>query len=324
MWAAMWPEREAAEVPISHVTNGVHLATWMAPEMQALLDRYLPKNWRSAVCEAETWSAIDEIPDEELWAVRCQLRRELVTLVRERSVVDRLGRGETSSYAEAAAELMDDGVLTVGFVRRIATYKRLYLLTLDAYRAVRLLGDPHPLQIVVAGKAHPQDDDAKRTLQALFALNRQPFVGGRTAFLEDMDLRLESRLVQGCDVWINLPRPPNEASGTSGMKSALNGGLQLSVLDGWWAEAYDGSNGWAIDTPSNVSWAEQDAHDSAALYDLLEWEIAPLFHTRETGSDLPKSWVHKIKASLKTLAPNFNTTRMVREYLDLPTSSGSD
>jgi starch phosphorylase len=313
----MWPERSPEEVPISHVTNGVHLPSWMAPAMQSLLDRYLPRGWRTAVPGSEAWSAIDEIPDEELWAVRCLLRKDLVRLVREESVLERLGRGEPSSYAEAAAEILDDAVLTLGFVRRIATYKRLYLLMFDVDRGLRMLASPHPVQLVVAGKAHPQDDDAKRTVQALFTLNRHPEVAGRTVFLEDLDLHLEPRIIQGCDLWINLPRPPNEASGTSGMKSMLNGGLQLSVLDGWWVEAYDGSNGWAIDTPAMANSYDQDAHDAAAMYNLLESEIIPLFHDRGVGSDLPRQWVRKIKVSMRTLAPQFNATRMVRQYREM-------
>jgi starch phosphorylase len=229
-------------------------------------------------------------------------------------VLDRLGRGEPATFAESAAHLLDDKVLTLGFVRRIATYKRLYLLTADPQRGLRLLAGPPPLQVVMGGKAHPQDDDAKRTVQGIFALNRQPEAAARAVFLEDLDLATEPRLVAGCDVWVNLPRPPNEASGTSGMKSALNGGLQLSVLDGWWSEAYDGSNGWAIETPSQASPEEQDAHDADALYTLLETEVAPLFVARDGCDDLPRAWVRKVKASLKSLGPQFNATRMLRDY----------
>jgi starch phosphorylase len=280
-----------------------------------LLDRYLPRDWRHTVCEPATWAAFDEIPDEEIWAVRCELRQQLVRFVRERSVLDRLGRGEQAAYAEEAAELLDANCLTLGFVRRIATYKRLYLLTLDTDRGIRLLTGDQPLQLVLAGKAHPEDDDAKHTVQGIFGLNRHPVVGGRAVFLEDLDLSMESRLIQGCDVWVNLPRPPMEASGTSGMKSVFNGGLQLSVLDGWWAEAYDGQNGWAIDSPMNVSPGEQDAHDSAALYGLLESEVVPMFYGQQLDNGMPRAWVHKIKASMKSLVPQFNTSRMVREYV---------
>jgi glycogen phosphorylase len=324
MWAPLWPDRPESEVPISHITNGVHLGTWMAPAMQHLLDQYLPRNWRTAASDPETWSAVDSIPDEEIWAVRCQLRKELVRLVREQSILERLGRGEPASYAESAAQILDDGVLTLGFVRRIATYKRLYLLTLDVDRGLHLLAASQPVQLVIAGKAHPQDEEAKRTVQSLFALNRHPGVAGRAVFLEDLDLQLEPYMVRGCDLWINLPRPPNEASGTSGMKSVLNGGLQLSILDGWWAEAYDGSNGWAIETPGSANPFDQDAHDAAALYALLENEVVPLFHALEGGSDLPRAWVQKVKQSLRTLAPRFNASRMVKEYVEMELTSSTN
>jgi starch phosphorylase len=217
-------------------------------------------------------------------------------------------------YAEAAAGLWDDDVLTLGFVRRIATYKRLYLLTSDPDRGIRLLGGPKPVQLAIAGKAHPQDEDAKRTVQRVFALNRMSDAAGRVVFLEDLDLAMEPYLVQGCDVWLNLPRPPNEASGTSGMKSIFNGGLQLSVLDGWWAEAYEPDNGWAIETPAGASWEEQDARDAEAVFRLLETQVVPLFYDTAGAGQPPRAWVRKIKASMKSLAPRFNATRMVNEY----------
>jgi starch phosphorylase len=259
---------------------------------------------------------MDDVPDEELWEARCLLRQRLVRYVRQRSVWDRLGRGEGMSYAEAAAQLWDDDVLTFGFVRRIATYKRLYLLTSNPERGLRLLGGPRPAQLAIAGKAHPSDDEAKRTVQRVFALNQMADAAGRVVFLEDLDLAMEPYLVQGCDVWLNLPRPPNEASGTSGMKSVFNGGLQLSVMDGWWAEAYDGSNGWAIETPRDIGWEEQDARDAEAVFHLLESEVIPLFYDTQGAGALPRNWVTKIKASMKTLAPRFNATRMVRQYVE--------
>jgi starch phosphorylase len=288
----------------------------MAPEMQDLLDRYLPRNWRRQAHDPEIWSAIDEIPDEELWAVRCLLRQRLVSFVRTRSVEDRLARGEPTAYAESAAELWDDDVITMGFVRRIATYKRLYLLTSDPDRGLRILGGAQPAQIAIAGKAHPQDEEAKRTVQRIFALNRLSDAASRAVFLEDLDLAMEPYLVQGCDLWLNLPRPPNEASGTSGMKSVLNGGLQLSVLDGWWAEAYDGTNGWAVETPAGSDWAAQDAHDGEAVFHLLESEILPLFYDRPGAGELPRGWMKKIKTSMKSHGPRFNAGRMVREYAE--------
>ncbi len=315
MWHGMWKDRPVEDVPISYVTNGVHLMSWMAPPMQELLDNYLPRGWRDNMADPATWQAVDSIPDEILWAVRCRLRQEMVEYVRGRSVWDRLGRGEPAAYAERARELWDNATLTVGFVRRIATYKRLYLLSAQPDRALRLLRADGGIQALIAGKAHPQDEEAKRTVQTIFSVAGSSGAGDRAVFLENLDLAMESRLAAGCDLWLNLPRPPQEASGTSGMKSALNGGLQLSVLDGWWIEGYDGENGWAIDTPADVGPAEQDAHDAGRLFDLLESEVVPLFYKRDVPGGVPVGWVRKIKRSLKTIGPRFNARRMVDEYL---------
>ena len=309
MWRHLWPGTQDGQVPIEYVTNGVHLPTWMAPETQNLLDRYLPEGWRHG---AAAWDAVDDIPDEELWALRCHLRSQLVAYVRERSVWDRLGRGEGLEYAEQAASAWDPGTLTIGFARRIATYKRLHLISAYPERGLRLLGAEQAVQLVIAGKAHPQDADAKRSVQQIFALNRLPNVGGRVAFLEDHDMATEARLIHGCDLWVNLPRPPQEASGTSGMKSALNGGLQLSVLDGWWAEAFDGVNGWGIKSREGASHSEQDLEDADALFTLLETEVVPLFYGTRDG--VPRAWVQRIKASLKSVGPRFGAARMAREY----------
>lgn len=314
MWRGMWPSAAVEDVPISHITNGVHLPTWMAPEVQELLDEFLTRGWRQNMDDPAVWQAVDSIPDDRLWSVRGVLRRQLVEFVRERSVRDRLSRGESAAYAESARQIWDDRTLTVGFVRRIATYKRLYLISSAPARALPLLRREPGLQVLVAGKAHPQDEEAKRTVQTIFDVARNTGAVDRAVFLENLDLSMESRLVAGCDVWVNLPRPPNEASGTSGMKSALNGGLQLSVVDGWWAEAFDGANGWAIDTPADVGPGEQDARDSARLFDLLEAEVLPLFYDREHPDDVPVGWVRRIKHSMKTIGPRFNARRMVNEY----------
>jgi starch phosphorylase len=236
-----------------------------------------------------------------------------VRQVRERSIVERLGRGESLAYAEAAVRVWDEDTLTLGFARRIATYKRLYLLTANPERALRLLDGPQHLQIAIAGRAHPQDDGAKQTVQRLFALNDTPVVGEHAVFLEQHDMELAAQLVQGCDLWLNLPRPPQEASGTSGMKSAINGGLQLSVLDGWWAEAHDGRNGWAIQSDASLSPEDQDARDAAAFFDVLELDAVPLFYAR--GDDgVPTEWVRRMRHSLRSLTPRFSAIRMVREY----------
>jgi starch phosphorylase len=246
--------------------------------------------------------------------VRCHLRAGTIERVRRKSVQDRLLRGEQIDYVEAAAETLSDDALTIGFARRIATYKRLHLVAHDAARALELLDPPRPVQLLFAGKAHPNDEGAKEIVQALFEVKRDPRVGQRVAFLEDYDLSIATWLVAGCDVWVNLPRPPNEASGTSGMKVVLNGGLNLSVLDGWWAEAYDGTNGWAIDGAVDPDEEAQDARHADALYRLLESQVVPLFYERDADG-VPLGWVERVRASLRTLGPQFVATRMVEDYV---------
>jgi glycogen phosphorylase len=314
MWHHLFPGRPLDDVPIAHVTNGVHLPTWMAPPMQTLLDRHLGEGWQLRAADPATWEPVDDIPDEAVWAVRSQLRAELVAYVRDRCVADRLARGEPLEFAEAGGEAFDAEYLTLGFARRVAAYKRLNLLIHDRDRAARLLFEPHPIQLVVAGKAHPADTEAKHVLQSVFSANLPATAQQRVVFLEDYELGMAAKLVGGCDVWVNLPRPPLEASGTSGMKSALNGGLNLSVLDGWWAEAFDGSNGWGISGDPSRDPAEQDRHDAAALYDMLANEVGPLFYDR--GEDgIPRGWVRRIKASLRSVGPRFCASRILDEYV---------
>ncbi len=313
MWHPLWPDRTEAEVPIGHVTNGVHTTTWMSSTMQALLDRHLGADWRTRLGDRAMWERVADIPDAELWAVRCEQREALVHYVREQSVRDRLSRGETPDYVEAAARAFDPKTLTIGFARRMATYKRFYLLSRFPDRGLRLLGDgPTQIQIIVAGKAHPQDGEAKQALSGFFQMKRAPDVARRIVFLEDYDLHMAPRLVSGVDLWLNLPRPPLEASGTSGMKVALNGGLNLSVLDGWWAEAYDGENGWAIASPA-ADPQTQDDHDAGALLDLLEIEVIPLFNKRDANG-IPRGWLQRVKTSMCTLIPQFTAERMLRDY----------
>jgi glycogen phosphorylase len=302
-------------VPIGHITNGVHVPSWVAPPRRRLLDRYLGDDWLEHAGEPARWAAVDDIDDAELWATRKELRTDLVEYVRERSLLDRLGRSEPLSYVQAASRALDPDVLTLGFARRVATYKRLGLLISDVQRALNLLdGDP-PVQLLIAGKAHPADEEGKGLIQRLFSMKDAPRVAQRVAFLEDYDLAIARRLVAGCDVWVNLPRAPMEASGTSGMKSALNGGLQLSVADGWWLEGFDGRNGWSIPGELTDDPAEQDALDSEALYSLLEREVVPRFVDR--GPDgVPHGWVEMIKRSMRTLGPRFSATRMVEQYRD--------
>ena len=313
MWRSMWPDRPVEQVPIGHVTNGVHTATWMAPPMQALLDRHLGSDWRRRLDDEVLWTRVASIPDAELWSVRRRLREQLVAYARERSVRVRLARGEGPDYVEAAARVFDPDVLTIVFARRVATYKRLHLFTRRLDRGLALLAnDARPIQVVIAGKAHPQDDDAKRVLQGVMELRRAPHVGSRIAFLDDYDLDMARWLVSGADLWVNVPRPPLEASGTSGMKAALNGALNLSVLDGWWIEGYDGETGWAIATP-DADPNTQDDHDAAGMYDLLEREVVPLFYARNPEG-VPEGWLGRVKASVGRLVPRFSADRMLREY----------
>ena len=313
MWQPLFGRATAEEVPIGHVTNGVHLPTFMAPPVRRLLDAHLGAGWAAHASDPAVWRDLDAIPAADLWGLRCHLRAGTIERVRRQSVQDRLLRGEQIDYVEAAAETLSDEALTIGFARRIATYKRLHLVTHDAVRALRLLDPPRPVQLLFAGKAHPSDEQAKQIVHDLFEVKRDPRVGKRVAFLEDYDLATATWLVAGCDVWVNLPRPPNEASGTSGMKVALNGGLNLSVLDGWWAEAYDGTNGWAIDGAVDGDEEAQDARHADALYHLLESEVVPLFYERDADG-IPVGWVERVRSSLRTLAPRFVATRMVEDY----------
>jgi starch phosphorylase len=316
MWRPLWRERAESEVPIGHVTNGVHTSTWMAAPMQALLDQHLGPEWRRREADPALWEGVAGIPDEELWEVRCRQREALVAFTRERSIHDRLARGEAPDYVEAAARVFDPAAFTIGFARRVATYKRLYLLTRFRERGLHLIfNEPMPIQMIVAGKAHPQDYEAKGTLRGLFDLKRAPGVNGRVVFLEDYDLHIAPRIVAGVDLWLNLPRPPLEASGTSGMKVTLNGGLNLSVLDGWWAEAFDGENGWGIESP-NADAQAQDDHDAKALADLLEYEVIPTFYERG-GDGIPRRWLQRVKRAMQTLIPKFTAARMLQDYVDV-------
>ena len=315
MWQPLFPGRDVDAVPISHVTNGVHVPSWMAPALRALLDRYLGPGWEGRASDPATWAGIDAIPDGELWAVRNRLRAQLVEYVRNHSAEDRLSRNEPHDYVEAAARAFDPDVLTVGFARRLASYKRLHLVAWDVRRAIQLIDGPRPIQLVIAGKAHPNDEQGKQIVQQLFRFKGVGRIGARVAFLHDYDLGIALQLVRGCDLWVNAPRPPLEASGTSGMKSAFNGGLQLSVLDGWWAEAFDGHNGWAIPGEVDDDHEAQDARHADALYRILEKEVVPSFYERDAAG-VPRAWIARIKTSLRTLGPVFGADRMFGEYLE--------
>jgi glycogen phosphorylase len=317
MWRGLWPELGDDEVPIGFVTNGVHVPTWIGAPMRELLDRHLGEGWMARAADPETWAAVDQIPDAELWDGRRRQRAALVDEVRARSTTERLLRGDLPAYVRAAADTFDPDVLTIGFARRVATYKRLDLLTRDPEWTLSLLGGDCPVQVVLAGKAHPRDEEAKRVLQRLFGMKTARIVGQRVVFLDDYDLATAAWLVRGCDVWLNVPRPPLEASGTSGMKSVINGGLQLSVLDGWWAEGYDGENGWGLPGEVDDDHHAQDERDAAALHQVLDEEVLPAFYQRD-GDAPPAAWLARVRASLKTLAPRFSATRMLSEYLAGP------
>ena len=317
MWRALWPGVDLDDVPVGHVTNGVHVPTWIGTPMRELLDRHLGEGWMARAAELDTWAPVDQIPDHELWRAREQQRADLVDHVRARSTSERLLRSDVREYVEGAAKTFDPKVLTLGFARRVATYKRLDLLTRDPDWTVSLLAGEQPVQVVLAGKAHPRDEEAKRVLKRLFGMKQAKVVGERVVFLDDYDLATAAWLVRGCDVWMNVPRPPLEASGTSGMKSVINGGLQLSVLDGWWAEGYDGDNGWALAGGVDDDHQAQDSRDVAALHQLLDEEVVPTFYERDDAG-VPTAWLGRVRASLRSLAPRFSATRMLSEYLSGP------
>ena len=315
MWRSLWPGRAVEAVPIVHVTNGVHLPSWVGAPMRRVLDRHFGENWWRRASEVATWAALEAVPDAELWDARCEQRAELVEFVKERSGIDRLAEHQPRAGIEAAARAFDPDALTIGFARRNATYKRIGLLSHDPDRALALIAGRRPVQFVLAGKAHPSDEEAKRVVQELFRFKDAPHVAERVVYLHEYDLGMAARLVRGCDLWLNLPRPPLEASGTSGMKAVINGGLHLSVLDGWWAEAYDGTNGWSLDGEVDPDPEAQDARDAAALYDLLEQQVLPAFYDRDADG-LPRSWLARTRASMRTLAPGFCTGRMLDDYVE--------
>jgi glycogen phosphorylase len=315
IFAELWPEVPPDEVPVGSVTNGVHAPTWLGPEMAEVLDRRFPPDW--AETGSGRWERVADVPDAELWRARERARERLVYFVRSRLRHQMMARGMTDAEASWTDEVFDPGVLTIGFARRFAPYKRGTLLLADIDRLKRLLlsGD-RPIQIVIAGKAHPHDDPGKDLIRALVHFASDPEVRGRFAFIEDYDMEVARILVQGSDVWLNNPRRPMEASGTSGMKAALNGVLNLSVLDGWWDECFDGANGWAIGTPETYSDFDlQDRVEASALYDLLERDVVPRFYERIEGP-VPRRWIERLKHSVETLGPFVTADRMVRDYVE--------
>ena len=316
MWQEIWPTLPADEVPIGSITNGVHTRSWLSPEMGQLFDRYLGVRWEEKPTDYAVWKRVNQIPDEELWRTHERRRERLIALCRTRLMAQLRRRGAAPSEVAAADEVLDPEALTIGFARRFATYKRGDLVFRDSERLAALVNDAkRPVQFVFAGKAHPKDNGGKELIARVVQLSRTADFRRRVVFIEDYDMNVARYLVQGVDVWLNNPRRPLEASGTSGMKVAVNGGLNLSILDGWWVEGYDGDNGWAIGSGEEYTdLALQDAVESRQLYELLERDIAPTFYQR--GSDgLPRAWVRRMKRSIATLVPAFNTNRMVEEYI---------
>jgi starch phosphorylase len=318
MWNSLWPKRKADDVPISHVTNGVHTPTWMARRLRMLFDRYLGQDWMEQIDDPDLWTLIDNVPDAELWAVRRHLKNRLVSYAIERARRQWVSGTFHPVQVVASGVLMEPYSLTIGFARRFATYKRGNLFMRDFDRLLRIVNDSErPVQIIFAGKAHPADEPGKLIIQEVYRAVKDARTGGRLVFLEDYDMNLARMLVQGVDVWLNTPRRPNEASGTSGMKAAMNGVLNFSVLDGWWREGYNGRNGWAIgDEKEYQDPYQQDEIDAHSLYDTLENEIIPLYYANRGADDLPTEWIARMKESIRTLAPQFSTRRMLTEYVN--------
>ncbi|MBN1488613.1 MAG: alpha-glucan family phosphorylase, partial [Phycisphaerae bacterium] len=317
IFARVWPGVPVPEVPITSVTNGVHVRSWLSVEMAHLFDRYLGPTWADNPVDHTIWNGVDNIPDAELWRSHERLRERLVVDARRRLKTQLRSRGAPPTEVDQADEVLDPEALTIGFARRFAPYKRAALIIRDTERLLKLVNDTvRPLQFVFAGKAHPNDEYGKELLKKLIQFMKDAQVRHRMVFLEDYDMSVARSLVQGVDVWLNTPMKRHEASGTSGMKVPPNGGINLSVLDGWWPEAYDGSNGWVIGDQRIYNNSDyQDFFESQSLYELLEKEIIPLFYDR--GSDgLPRRWIAKMKASMRSVTSVFNTNRMVREYAD--------
>jgi starch phosphorylase len=318
MWSFLWPETRDENVPIGHVTNGIHTETWLARRMGILFSRYLGSDWPDRIDDPELWAQIENIPDDELWRVRRHLKRKLVAYIISRS----RDQWETTRVHPvqtiASGVLLDPYALTIGFARRFATYKRGNLIFRDYDRLLNIVTNARmPVQFIFAGKAHPADEPGKQMIQEVYRAVKDARFGGRLAFLEDYDMNVARYLVQGVDVWLNTPRRPREASGTSGMKAALNGVLNFSVLDGWWREGYNGRNGWAIgkDLTLSTGQQEQDEKDALSLYETLENEIIPLYYEQRSADNLPAEWIARIKENIRTLGGQFSMRRMVKEYM---------
>lgn len=315
LFRAVWKDVPTEEVPISHITNGIHARSWISEEICDLYERYLGPKWIEDIPDKELWTLVEQIPDEELWKIHEKRRQRLVNFCRARLRSQMEQKGALPSELKEAAEVLDPGILTIGFARRVATYKRATLLLKDPKRLAAILTNKErPVQIIVSGKAHPEDTPAKELIREVVHFARDKEVKRRFLFLEDYDMNVSRWMVGGVDVWLNTPRRYLEACGTSGMKVAFNGGINLSILDGWWDEAYEADAGWAIgkgEVYSDIHY--QDEVESAALYDLFEKELIPSFYDRD-HEGLPRAWLNRMKASMRKICPVFNINRMVREY----------
>jgi len=316
MWRHLFPDQPDSEPVIEPITNGIHLPTWLGPEMRSLLEDCLGVDWLEALLEPSAWKKLDAISDEDFWAAHTSQKERLVRFVRSRIRQQYARHGRSPRRLREVAQLFDPKILTIGFARRFATYKRAGLIFSDVHRLRWILcNQEHPVQIILAGKAHPADRPGQQLIEHIYKLSQEPDLHGRVAFLENYDMRVGRMLVQGVDVWLNTPRRPLEASGTSGQKAAINGVLNFSVLDGWWPEGYDGENGWAIGSSEahTEEWAE-DQHDANDLYRVLEEQIVPTYYKR--NGELPVEWVQRMRRSITTIGPRFSASRMVREYTE--------
>jgi starch phosphorylase len=314
MFAPLWPDMAPDDRPVGSITNGVHVPTWVSGRMADLFEQHLSPAWREQYEDEAFWSRILDIPDEDIWQLREALRAYLFQFIRERART-RWTEDEAGSRIIASGAMLDPHVLTIGFARRFTGYKRPDLLFRDPDRLARIVNRAdRPVQFIFAGKAHPADEAGKHHLQTVFRHASEPRFGARIAVIDDYDLHVAHLLVQGCDVWLNMPRKPMEASGTSGMKASMNGVLHLSIADGWWDEGHTGSNGWVIEgTPVSADQADVDAADAEGLYRLLEDQVAPTFYTRDS-KDLPRQWIAMIKQAILTVTPRFSTRRMLKDY----------
>jgi starch phosphorylase len=317
MWQSNWNNVPLEEIPIGHVTNGIHIRSWTSYEMSELLLRYLGPNWLKKPADQSIWERVDRIPDVELWRAHERRRERLVAFARKRLVKQMKRRGASAREIENAGEVLNPEALTIGFARRFATYKRATLLLKDFDRLKKIIRNKEkPIQFIFAGKAHPRDSEGKELIKQLIHAARDEDIRRHFVFLENYDVNVARYLVEGVDIWMNNPRRPMEASGTSGMKILPNGGLNLSILDGWWCEGYETDTGWAIGAGEDYDDPiYQDEVESKNLYDVLEHDVIPLFYDRK-GDNPPRGWISKMKASMRKLCPVFSTNRMVQEYTE--------